>query len=119
MLMDKPEIVVEPPAQPPDAPCPDSPKSEHQHHRMPGHAYEAGYGAAHCLKLLATQCACYNSGLDGGLSESVHGYTNKPPAEPRLSEGVLWPSASLSQPETRLQLGEPPIVSLPRSCYPK
>ena len=106
--MGKPDIVVEMPtelpAQPPNAPCPDPPKPEHHYQYAAGHAYEAGYGATHCFKLLANQYACYNSGLDEGLSESVHGYTNKPPIEPQPSEEVLWPSASLSQLETRPRL---------------
>ena len=107
-------IVVEPlaekSAQPPNALSPDPPRSKHRHHRVLGHAHKVGYGVVHCLKLLVIQCVCYNSGLDEGLSESFHGCTNKPLVEPLLSEEVLWPSASLSQPETRLQPGEPPIV---------
>ena len=91
--MDKPKIAVEPPtkppAQPPDAPCPDPPKSERRYHHVAGHAYEAGHGVAHYLKLLASQYVCYNSGLDEGSSESFNGCTNKPPADPMLSEEVL------------------------------
>ena len=123
MLMDKLEVAIEPlaesPAPPPDALCPDPPKSKHQHHRASGHAHEAGYGAVHYLKLLASQYVCYNSGLDEGSSESFNGCTNKPPVEPLLSEEVLWPSASLSQPATHLQMGEPPIMSLQQSYCPE
>ena len=89
MLMDKPENAVEPPAQPPDAFCPDPPKSEHRYHYAPGHAYEASYGVAHCLKLLASQCACYSSDSDGEWNESSRDYANKPAAGLKLFEGAL------------------------------
>jgi hypothetical protein len=48
------ELSTEPPARPLDVLCPDLPKSEHHYQHAAGHAYEAGYGVAHCLKLLVS-----------------------------------------------------------------
>ena len=119
MPIGKPEIVAEPPAQPHTMLCASPPKPEHHYQCTAGHAYEAGYGVAQCLKLLASQYVYYNSGSDKGSSESFHGCKNKLSVELLLSEEVLWPSASLSQSATRLRLGEPPIVSPPQSYYPQ
>ena len=51
--------------------------------------YGAGYDAVHCWTLLGSPCACYNSGLGGGLNGFSHDCKNKPPAAPTLFEEAL------------------------------
>ena len=112
--MGKPKIVVEPPIGPlvqvHATPYPGPPGSEHCYRRAVGHAYEDDYGAAHSSKLLVIQYACYNSGLDEGLNESIPGFTNKPPVVSPMSGEALRLSVSPSWLVTCLQRGEPPIV---------
>ena len=91
MSLDKLEGAGEPPAEPPaqplDALCPDQPS--YGLHQAPGHTHAAGCGAEHCLKWLVSPCACYNSVLGEGLSESYLDCKYMPPAAPMLSEEVL------------------------------
>ena len=91
MLMDKPEVAVEPlaepPAHPPDVSGP-----------LPGYTRQADYGAERCLTRPLTPCVSYNSGSDFDeaeltrveeSSESYPGYRSRFLAEPGLFGQVL------------------------------
>src|SRR5215216_4679422 len=111
-LSDKPENVDEPACPPPDAFYLHLVVSEPQYHHVSGHAHEAGYGVAHCLRPPRNQCACCNSCLDAALNGYDPNFKNKPPVGSQLSEVILrlavFPSLPVIHPQPVELPVEPP-----------